>query len=484
MESLKYIFRGVFFIVLLIFTNTSPVQAQGADVNKIRQTFYVSSSMGDDANDGLTEYSSKQHIYAIRHKENIRILLKRGDVFYEQLLDFTNCIIEGYGRGDRPVLCGFKVLMNPQAWIYDELEGLWYIDLMDEGNFAGCLHGDVTDDRINNIGFIYNPNGDKVYGRRVRVLNDLKENGSFFLTNQFVLDSINNDSFRYLRWKYDGNPRKIKHLCFPMWLIAVKNLNNCELRNISIVGFNFGIVVSNSTVVDNCQIDLIGGAVQLGTSSWVRYGNGIEYAWSNFDNLVTNCLISRTYDCGTSIQSSGIFNGSPKNIHFVGNKFYRCRQAFEFFLNAKNDYKPQYENCSFTDNVCFLMGENEFSTPQLRDANILSYDGTVKSIKIESNTFWGAPYFCGAVFPNGLHNNTVYVFEKQYLYNYHGQRTMPVVIADGDQEIEKFRKQSGDDSKIFIMKKGSRFTRQMEKKIKKNVSWKPVNLKLERLSKD
>ena len=475
--------RKIVLLLICILCCSLSAMAQGADASKIETTYYVSSSKGDDGNDGLSESSPKQHISSVGVRKNARIRLKRGDVFFEQMIGYNNCVIEDYGRGQKPVLCGFKVLMNPQAWTCDEQEGLWKIDLTEEKNFAGCLHGNVKDDRINNIGFIYDPNKDKVYGSRVKEMKDLNEDGQFFLTNQFVPDSVKNDTFRWLRWKYDGDPRHIKHLCFPMWLIAVKDLNNCEVRNIAIVGFNFGVVTCNGTVVDNCQIDLIGGSVQLGYQYWVRYGNGIEFSWGNHDDLVTNCLISRTYDCGTTIQSSGNFTGSPRNIHFRGNRFYHCRQAFEFFLNAKNDYKPQYEHCSFTNNVCYEMGENEFSTHQLRDANLLSYDGSVKSVEISGNTFFGAPYFCGAVYPIGLHGNTVYLYEGQYLYNYHGKRTLPIVIAKGADEIAAYRKQSSDDSQITIMKENSRFAKRMGRKIRKQVRWKAVDLKLEKLKK-
>ena len=470
----------ILFTIVLCFTTVAI--AQGADVDKIESTYYVSSSIGDDGNDGLTAKTPKQHISAVRVKKNVRILLRRGDVFFEQLRDYNNCIFEDYGRGDRPVLCGFKVLMNPQAWTFDGENDCWKLDLQDERNFAGLLHGeDVADDRINNIGFIYNPGTDKIYGQRVRYLKEMTENERFFITEQFVTDSIKSDTFRYLRWKLDSDPRKIKNLCFPMCLIAVRDLNNCELKNIAIVGFNFGIVVCNSTLVENCLVDLIGGAVQLGSSGWVRYGNGIEYSWGNHDNIVKNCLISRTYDCGVTIQASGNIRWSPKNIHFKDNRFYHCRQAFEFFLNTKGDIKPKYENCSFIGNVCYQMGENEFSTPQLRDANLLSYDSSVKYIKIESNTFFGASYFCGTVYPEGLRGNTVYLYEGQYLYNYHGPRIHPVIFANDDDDIEQYKSQSNDNSKIIIMQKNSRFAKSVAKIIKKNVGWKPVKLNFDRL---
>ena len=468
---------SLFFVLFVLL----PASGQGVDIDNIRAIFYVSSSIGDDGNDGLTVKTPKKHISAVGVKKNIRIRLRRGDVFFEQLRDYNSCIFEDYGKGNRPMLCGFKVLMNPQAWTFDDENDCWKLDLQDERNFAGLLHGeDVADDRINNIGFIYNPGTDKIYGQRVRYLKEMTENERFFITEQFVPDSIKSDTFRYLRWKLDSDPRKIENLCFPMWLIGVRNMNNCDIRNIAIIGFNFGIVSCNETTIENCQIDLIGGAVQLGFKFWVRYGNGIEFTWQNKGNIVKESLISRTYDCGTSIQSSGNFRGSPKNIHFINNRFYHCRQAFEFFLNAKNDYKPQYENCSFTDNICYEMGENEFSTPQLRDANLLSYDGTVKTIDISRNTFFGAPYFCGAVFPKGLRGNTVYLYEGQYLYNYHGPRIYPIILANAADDIEQYKSQCNDNSQILIMQKNSRFAKTIAKKIKKTIGWKSANLRLER----
>lgn len=456
--------------------------AQGVDAVRMETTYYVSSSRGNDKNDGLTEKSAKQHISAIGLKKNIRIRLKRGDLFFEQIIGYDNCIIEDYGRGEKPVLCGFKVLINPQAWVYDNHDGLWKIDMFEESNFAGCLHGNVADSCINNVGFIYNPNSDRLYGRRVKETKDISEYGQFCISYQNLKGPSKSEVFRWLSWKYDGDPRRIKRLCFPMWLIGIRDLNNCEVRNIAIVGFNFGVVVCNGTVFDNCQIDLIGGSVISGGKNWVRYGNGIEFSWGNHDNLIKNCLISRTYDCGATIQSSGNFRGSPKNIHFRGNRFYHCRQAFEFFLNASNDYKPQYINCSFSGNICYEMGKNEFSSPAQSDASLLSYDNFSKQVSIERNTFFGAPYYCGAVYPDGLSDNTVYIYKGQFLYNYHGLRTMPVVIAHGDEDIVEYGKLSGDNSKIFIMEQCSRFAKQTRRKIRKQVGWKTVDLKLGRRS--
>ena len=476
---MRSIIVSVFCALILICP--IPIFAQGADAGKIKAYYYVSSSKGNDSYDGLTDKTPKQHIYAVGEKENVHILLKRGDVFFEQIKEYNNCIFEDYGKGEKPVLCGFKVLKNPQAWTYDKQEGLWKIDLMKEDDFTGMIHGDVEDDRINNIGFIYNPGADKIYGKRVRYLKEMTENERFFITEQFVTDSIKSDTFRYLRWKLDADPRKIKNLCFPMWLIGIRHMNNCTIRNIAIVGFNFGIVTCDGTLIDNCQIDLIGGSVAIGFNGWVRYGNGIEFSWGNKNSLIKNCLISRTFDCGATIQASGNFRGSPVSICFVNNRFYHCRQAFEFFLNPSNESRPQYQGCSFNDNICYMMGENEFSQPEPRDANLLSYDRFGKSISIEGNVFFGSSHYCGASYPIGMKDNIVYIYEGQYLTHYHDRRQYPSVYANSKKDIESYRIQNGDNSTFTILKEGTVKAKRVGRKIRKKVGWMPVDLRLESL---
>lgn len=472
------------FVILIVLLSLTlhELLAQGMDDNIIDKTYYISSTEGDDRNDGLSEKKPKQHIYSVKEKENLHIKLKRNDVFFEQLQGYKNCIIDDYGKGGKPVLCGFKILINSQAWIYDENEELWKIDLTKEEDFVGHMHGDQKDKYINNVGFIYDPNTNKVYGNRVRERLYLKENGSFYVSNQYIVDSINDNTFKYLIWKLKDDPRNAKNLCFPMWLIGIKNMYDCNIRNIAIVGFNFGIVNCNGTTFDSCQIDLIGGSVQLGYNNWVRYGNGIEFTLNNNNNLITGCMISRTYDCGVSIQGVGSFKSSPCNIHFDNNKFYHCRQAFEFFLKSSNEIQPEYVNCSFSNNTCFEMGENEFSSPELRDANLLSYDPCGKSLTISGNTFFGASHFCGPYYPTNMYGNVIYIYEGQYISNYHFSRQNPAIFAKNRSDIESYRQQSGDNSSIVIMKQGSKYAKRMERKIRKLLAWEPVDLHLERLN--
>ena len=471
--------KTIRFLIILLLHFFSSVMMNGQVVGSEKdiKAYYVSSYVGNDRNNGLSPDKPKKHISAIGEKDNIIIRLKCNDTYFEQLRDYSNSTIESYGEGERPVICGFKVLLNSEAWEYDSQHGLWRIDLQQKDVFGGMLKGDEPNDRINNVGFIYDANNDEVYGHLVQHMTSMNQDGDFYISNHANTDAINKDTFRYLYWKISGNPKHMGKICFPMALVALRGMNNCIIKNIAIVGFSkFGIAQSSNIIVENCQIDLIGGALQIGKrDDWVRYGNGIEFWWTCKNGSVRNCLISRTYDCGTSIQGQGEITGSPTNIHFENNKFYHCRQAFEFFLKPSNDYKPDYINCSFINNICFEMGENEFSTPELRDANLLSYDHTPKNMKITGNIFWGAPHFCGSVYPFGMRDNLVYIFKGQYLNII---STNLLIIASGSRELNAYRNRTNDISTVKVLNRGSSRSKRLEKRIRAKIGWKPVDLHL------
>ncbi len=449
--------------------------AQGANPDKIKNTYYVSSSLGDDKNDGLSESFPLQHIYAISQKENACIKLKCGDVFYEQLHGFGGCLIESFGKGAKPVLCGFRVVNKPEAWYYDKNYSCWKLNLRDTNIFSGFNSGDVPEQQANNIGFIYDAETDKVYGHMVGGLDKMSEEGDFFVSS--TEDGIvKMDDFRFLWWKTNIDPRGFSYLCIPMAVIGVKKMFSCTIRNLAVIGFNFGFTNCHHSIIEDCQIDLIGGSIHVGAPKWVRYGNGIEF-WGNTKNcIVRDCLISRTYDCGVTIQGNGYLKTCPENIHIVGNRFYHCRQAFEFWLNYDGDYKPDFVNCSFTDNMCVYIGDNSFNTPEARDANLLTYDWEPKSVVIRNNIFFGSNYFYGMHYPKNMSDNVVYLFEGQYL-SYANVNYKPIIVKK-KKDLKAFQIQSNDDSTVYIMKRGSRKAGRKEKELMDKLKWECVNLNL------
>ena len=100
-------------------------------------SFYISSSQGNDNNDGKSADKPFKTIRkAIQEtgKSKLCIRLKCGDMFFENMTGLSDCIIESYGKGSKPVLCGFKILKNPDAWQADSIKGVWRLDLSNDAD--------------------------------------------------------------------------------------------------------------------------------------------------------------------------------------------------------------------------------------------------------------------------------------------------------------------------------------------------------------
>lgn len=405
---------------------------------------YVSSSSGDDKNDG--SLSAPLRTIAAAPKDGVNLFLKRGDVFFETLQDFSDSEIDAYGEGNAPLLCGLKILENDDAWVKLP-NGIWRLDLSKQEDFGGYK----AEGKTNNIGAIYFAKTDKVYGHLVRSFSDLSRDGDFWVSDNIWTSDVRaskSQTFRYLYFKFDKNPADSRDkIGFITYSFGIRNLRNCTVKNVAVKGFGVhGVSRAWNCKFSNLDIDLIGGSVQLSYPQWVRLGNGIEF-WISAkdpcnDNLVENCRISRTYDCGTTIQGHCGKGVAAKNIKFSNNSFFRCRQAFEHFLSSKEG-AAKYENCEFSNNNCFDMGENEYSSPETRDANLLSYErNPVEGLVVKNNIFWGAPVYSVQNNPALLKNNTFYVYKGQYLY-FNMMSPQDTIWANSDADAEAFEKKIG-----------------------------------------
>jgi hypothetical protein len=470
--------RLYLFILFLLVVSFAVIYASSSEAYV---TYYISTTDGNDSNDGISLKRPFRTLKALPRKHHVRVCLKRGDIFFEQISNMHDCIFDAYGKGQEPVLCGFKILKNLDAWKYDE-RGYWTIDLSNENDFIGYLNHNSSA-TFNNVGMIYDAQLDKVYGHRVKSIDQLKNDGDFFLYSYYTKDSISLNPFKTLYWKSSVNPKKMGNICFSTGVHGVVNNENIIIQNIAIVGFGgHGVHISKPNhKIQNCRIDLIGGSVQVGYSYWVRYGNGVE-VWGNSSNdTIKNCLISRTYDCGSTIQGNGRKELKAINVLIAQNRFYHCRQAFEHFFNPTNGGNAEYVNSSFTNNICYLMGENEFGSPEKRDANIQSLEKVDRNLKIQNNIFFGAPLYNTRCFGSGLSNNTVYIFKGQSLCSFHAAFSYTPIYANSQADIETYQRQVGDDSRITILDPNSTKALKVGRKIKKRISWKCLDLKINSL---
>ena len=109
-----FTFTKILLFLLLFTASSNLVYGKIIQDSKNYLTIFISSSEGNDSNDGLTEVRPLRTIRKAvqKRKTNIRLRLKCSDVFFESISGLTNSIVESYGKGNKPILCGFKILRN------------------------------------------------------------------------------------------------------------------------------------------------------------------------------------------------------------------------------------------------------------------------------------------------------------------------------------------------------------------------------------
>ena len=411
---------------------------------------YVSSSAGDDKNDG--SLSAPLRTIAAAPKDGVNLFLKRGDIFFESLSGFKNSKIDAYGEGEKPLLCGLKILEKSDAW--EKLpDGVWRLDLTKHSTFSGFK----ADGEQNNIGAVYDIENDRLYGCLTRHYKNMRDTGDFWVSDAEKSEvSPKNNKFTHLFFKCPTHPSKLaKKIALLPYNFGIRNLRNCTVQNVAVKGFGaHGISKAWSCQFRNLDIDLIGGSILRSYKTWVRFGNGIEFWMSESapcnNNLVENCAISRTFDCGATIQGHLGKKSRPQNIVFRTNKFLRCRQAFEHWTATVHE-KSVYENCEFSDNIAFDSGFNEFDTPYTVDSSLLSYERKpIEGLTIRNNIMWGAPaYFSSGGNGAEFEGNVFYIFKKTYIYGTReGKNCIPALSG---ADVENAFKKLGNAGGKFIL---------------------------------
>lgn len=339
--------------------------------------YYVSSSDGNDSNNGLsplTPFKTLKKITDMVIKKGDKILLKCNDLWNETLTinnedDFNNehILVSSYGVGEMPTLSSFKTTKNKDWEVY--YEGIYRINLKN-------LDGFETD--YINVGFLLDKGTEEIYYNRVRNISDIKENMDFYADET------------YLYLKCEINPRdKFKEL----YIILRSNLITAK-HNIIINGLKLentgghGIVgLRKNCIVENCYINNCGGSV-LFPDTFARFGNGIEI--SNGENiLIKNNIISNCYDVGFTIQGENIVN---ENTVVEGNIFTYNSQSLEIWTLGDHNTDLGIKNFHFKNNITIGSGRG-WGAKARPDKNarceLLFYGLTLKNldVNIKDNIF-------------------------------------------------------------------------------------------------
>ena len=446
-------------VAIILFTQQAMAQI----------TIYVSSTLGEDRNTGLTEDAPLKTLRAAYSKgSNCTILLKAGDVFYRESTLVLNRKLGKYGSGANPTLCGYKRIMQPR-W---ERVGnnIWRISLV-ENNYSGVQIEESS--YSNNIGCIHEYDKDVIHGRKRHYIKDLKEDWDMWQTES-TGSSTPKEAYDILYLYYSGNPNKLK-LEFSTGQIAV-TLRNGTLENVNVVGYGFGISAGSNAHIRGCHIDAIGGRQLITSKSFVCDGNGVGiwiYADKDTENTtVEDCFISRIYDSGVCLSGSDGNSTTARNIAIRNNLLAYCCQGWEDFL--RNNPPSHYDNCVFENNIVVFSGESGFGYPESRFkyCHVLSnnFKGDKKMI-FRNNTFIGGNFHCnggyqGTYTTNVWENNTCYLTNENYLMgNYSGTKDVVKLGSSKRIAISHYRILTEDNSTKFVVRSKSSVKRRGKRAI-------------------
>ena len=438
---------------------------------------YVSEH-GDDANDGYSEKKALKSINIALNRGDT-ILLKANDVFFFKNIKLKRKYLGRYGDGNNPIVCGFKRIISPH-W-EKVLPNIWKICLKDN-NFSGITS--VGSNIENNIGCIHEYDKGKIHGKKVQYRSELKEDWDIWQT-ECVGRNTPPQEFDSLYLYYCGNPNELK-IEFSVGSAAVQ-MEKSVIDGIDFYGYGFGLAAGTEAVIKNCKIDAIGGMIQIRDKGFAVFGNGIEfYVSGNRENcLVENCVISRCYDCGVTIQASNYKQATPRNIVVRNNLIYNCCQGWEDFL--RNDSNVVYENCVFENNIVLNSGKTSgFGYPgsRFKYCHVLgnNFKGN-KGMIIRRNLFVGGNYYCSGSYngkykSNVWEGNTCVIKRGDFLLgNYMGTKDVirvpvekgefPTLKAATDDAISRYRELTGDETTRFVIKDSAAIDKQIKKLKKK-----------------
>lgn len=430
-------------------------------------TVYVSSSSGDDTASGL---SAREPVRTIRRARELGgdIRLKCGDVFYEYLRG-GGFSLKPYSKwGDssvKPVISGFRIIPSGAAselwsrgcfcsdgvWYPDADGTVWRLDLMADG-FEGYVNNVSENDHknIHNIGAIYDPVADVIYGRKQQCPDSSAfmalEEGDRTLSPYHYLEQDMDfyqprGEYRYL-YVLASEPSLLmdRELWLSSGADAIRG-SDFQVSGVKFTGWGKTAVRGGSHItVTDCEFDIIGGSVHEYEQRWIRFGNGVEF-WADqaVDDDVSGCLFTRVFDTATTIQGpmSGDKESACANVRIHNNIMRGCRQDFEVWIRSADGLMPQ--GCSFTDNVGYDSGNNGFSTSEYNNTHLLHYilsPYRVEGIRIENNVFYGGGglYYANSAMDNVIIGRNVYhcTGGAAVINGLFGSLSIPAPVREGD----------------------------------------------------
>lgn len=291
------------------------------EVSSKRTIVYVSSSTGNDLNDGRTPDTPKKTFDGLTKSAGLAILLKCGDTFDMPDIFYVgdNTVITSYGEGARPVLDFSQVIEEPFFNVRG-YENLWAVDL----SRTEFNNREKNSDLSYNFGQLY-LDGECNWNRLPVPADEMAE----FNFPQVVSERKDNcwavdwmHGVLYLYSETDPNEHDVRVAVGKHGLtfneIRNATVTDLEIRNVGVTGAT--IVNSTDVTLSNCYFRNIGGSL---TSEGVRYGNGVQIMNVASNITITNNVFDWVYNNGYC--DSGItVTDKQEGVTVVGNIFAHC----------------------------------------------------------------------------------------------------------------------------------------------------------------
>lgn len=318
--------------------------------------YFVSSSEGDDNNDGLSEktpFKTIEKVLETGLKPGDGAFFKRGDTFrHERFFDVKSGVtISAYGEGNKPIINFSRDASSVSDWEKTEFENIYkYTGKLDgfeknvgaiifDGGRAWGVHVSAISDKVDNndkqyagqrVDNGYTFNGIESYTipphTRFRGPEDLFGNLEFYHKIDYEDNSVDE---LYLRCN-EGNPAEVfgsvelsrRNCCihlvgedemtFPYLEKVYKGTKDVIIDNIEVYAGYFGIGMGHvrNITIQHCVFRWIGGQIQ-GMPPWfqrnfpVRYGNAVESFGHSDGFTMYHNYASQVYDCCWTVQCTG-----------------------------------------------------------------------------------------------------------------------------------------------------------------------------------
>ena len=290
-------------------------------ISSKRTIMYVSSSEGNDLNDGRTPQTAKKTFESLSQSAGIAILLRAGDTFEMNDMFYVgdNTVFCSYGDGPRPIL-DFSQKIEESFFTVRGYENLWAVDLSrtlfnnkDSSSNLNYNFGQLYIDGECNWNRISVPVEEMAEYNFAQTVSDNKD-------NCWIVDWMHGVLYLYSESNPNEHEVRVSIGRHGLNFKEVRNaiVSDLEIRN---VGAN-GALISNCTDVSirNCLFKNIGGAV---TSEGMRYGSGVQLSSVAKGISIENNAFDWVYANGY-IDAGITVTDRQENVTVKGNIFSHC----------------------------------------------------------------------------------------------------------------------------------------------------------------